>query len=159
MNLLDTIFIAIVAILVLRCTLRGFVEEILSLAGPILGALAAVLLVKPVAAYIRQRWNLSMMSEFLAFIGIFVVVFLVVKVFQYILTDIVDRINFEGIDRLLGFFLGMLEGFLVLSLVVFVLYYQPFVDASSLLQTSIFARLLLPVVSEFHKAALPNLPK
>ncbi|MCX7655703.1 MAG: CvpA family protein [Treponemataceae bacterium] len=154
MTLLDSIFIAIVVILVIRCTLRGFVEEVLSLAAPILGALAALLLVKPVATYIRHQWNLSVMSEVLAFIGIFVVVFLVVKVFHYILADIMDRINLEGIDRFLGFFLGILEGVLVISLVVFGLHYQPFVDTSQLLETSIFARILLPLVSEFHRAAL-----
>jgi membrane protein required for colicin V production len=143
----DIVFGVLVLILVVRCALRGFIEEFMSMAAFVLGLLVAVLLFKPGAEFIRDRWGDKYFPELLSFVVLFAIGFIVVKILERILKDIVERIHLTGLDRGLGVLLGLVEGLLVVALVLFVLNIQPLFDAAPLLESSLFSRYLMPFVS------------
>jgi membrane protein required for colicin V production len=149
MEVIDIIFAVLILIVVIRCALKGFVEEVLSMAAVVLGLGSAFFFHKRGAAFlVEQRYipEMKILPEVLAFAAIFLIVFLAVKLLEFILKDIVDRIHLGGVDRVLGAAFGFIEGIVLVSLVLFVLTVQPLFDANPLLETSYFARVLVPFI-------------
>jgi len=144
---------------VLRGAVRGFVKELLSMASVILGITAAVLFSGAIASYLERYVGSLMWSQIIAFLGIFLVVYLVVKLFENALHRLIEHIHLESLDHALGIFLGLLEGIIVIFVLILIIQVQPFVDADRLLRGSAFARLLvpfLPYASEFLSQRTTN---
>lgn len=147
-EIIDVVFAALVALLVIRCVLRGFVEELLSMASGILGLAAAFCFYRAGGRFINERYlpDMSVLPQILAFVCIFLIVFGAVKLLAAILKDIITRIQLGGLDRVLGGVFGALEGFILVALILFALTLQPLFDAGPLLEKSFFARRLLPLI-------------
>lgn len=148
---IDIIFGALLIIFVLRCTLRGFVEEFMSVAAIVLGLIVGFLLFKNGADYLRTKMGLTVFPELAAFVLLFVGTFVVIKILEVILRDIIERIHIDSMDHIFGLLLGFVEGALIISLILLFLTYQPLFDSSSLLQKSWFAKLLLPIIGEIQR--------
>ncbi len=149
----DIVCAALAVILVVRCLIKGFISEVMSMASVVLGILAAVLLYKNGAAFIRERWiDMNVVSEVLAFAAIFLIVFLFVRIVEFFIKDIINGIHLHGLDRLLGMIFGFLEAFVLICLILFILAVQPLFDPMIVLQNSIVARLLLPLVSSVQSS-------
>jgi len=148
---IDIIFVSVILILVVRCTLRGFVEEFMSVAAITLGLIVAFLLYPQGAVYVKTKLNIQVLPEALAFGVLFLGVFILVKIFEHILRDIVQRVQLGSLDRFLGILWGSVEGLLVVAMAIFVLSVQPLFDASSLLDKSLFAHYLLPLIGSLEK--------
>ncbi|MDR2747868.1 MAG: CvpA family protein [Treponema sp.] len=164
MKLIDYVFIGLTLLLVIRCTLRGFISEFMTLASLVLGVLCSLFLYRNCAAFLRSRGLEAFtekipgfiqkllpalvrnIPEILSFVLIFVLVFMLVKLVEYLLTDIVERINLGGVDRFLGFLFGFAEGIMAASLVLLAFTLQPVFDAGPLLEGSFFAEFLLPLI-------------
>jgi membrane protein required for colicin V production len=150
---IDIVFGSLILILVVRCALRGFIEEFMSMAALVLGLLCAILFFKPGAEYVRSKLGDQYLPELVAFVGLFLIAFVLVKILERILKDIMEQVKLGGVDRLLGVLLGLVEGLLVVSAALFVLSKQPLFDSSALLDNSFFAKLLLPLVGEAGRSA------
>jgi membrane protein required for colicin V production len=164
MRFIDYVFIGLTLLLVVRCTLRGFISEFMTLASLVLGVLCSLFLYRNCAAFLRTRGLEAFtekipefirkllpalvrnIPEILSFVLIFALVFVLVKLVEYLLTDIVERINLGGVDRFLGFLFGFAEGIVVTSLLLLAFTLQPIFDAGPLLEGSLFAELLLPLI-------------
>jgi membrane protein required for colicin V production len=165
LKIIDYVFAGLTLLLVVRCTLRGFISEFMALASLVLGALCSIFLYRNCAAFLRERGLETFMEkiprliqellpglvrnipEILSFAFIFVLVFILVKLVEYLLVDIVERINLGGVDRFLGFLFGFAEGIAVTSLLLLALMVQPIFDAGPLLEGSFFAELLFPLIT------------
>ena len=88
----------------------------------------------------------------MAFLSLFLVVYIVVKLFEKALNRLVERIQLEGLDRALGFFLGIVEGAFVVFVIVWIVRLQSVVDVGDLLERSVIARLLLPLLPYAYRA-------
>lgn len=149
---IDVIFVLLVVLTTIRAGVRGFVREIMSMAAVVGGILAAVLFSALVAELLVDVFGSSAWSQVVAFLGIFVLAYAIVKLFEKGLQGLVERINLESLDHALGLFLGVAEGFLVTFVLILLIQVQPIVQPERLLQGSAFARLLLPLLpyaSEF----------
>jgi membrane protein required for colicin V production len=146
--LVDVFFIILTLILVIRSTLRGFVTEFMSLMAVACGFAAAILLYRAGGAFIREKFmnDMKYLPEIVAFAGLFFILFAFVKLMEYMLTEIVDRIKLYAVDRFLGFVLGVAEGVVAVSLILLLFVVQPLFDAEPLLAGSVFAEFLLPVI-------------
>jgi membrane protein required for colicin V production len=144
---IDIVFASLVLILVIRCALRGFIEEFMSMAALLLGVLSAVLFLKPGTTFVIETLGVKVLPEVVSFIGIFLLVFIIVKLLERILGDIVDSIDMIGLDKGFGIALGIVEGLLVVSVVLFILSVQPLFDPARLLEKSLFAKYLMPFVA------------
>lgn len=149
LSVIDIIFLILIAIFVIRCFLKGFVGEIFSMAAVIFGILASLFFYKNGGEFLRLKfWNdMKIFPEVIAFIALFIIVFLAVKIMEIILKGIIDRVRLSGADRFLGIIFGLAEGLAVISLVLFILRIQPLFNPSSILDESFFARLLLPFIT------------
>ncbi|MDR3130635.1 MAG: CvpA family protein [Treponema sp.] len=154
MEVIDIIFAALMAIVVVRCALRGFVEAVMSMAAVVLGLGCAFVFHKKGADFLTAQYipDMKVLPEVLAFVVIFLVVFLAVKLVEFILKDIITRINFGGVDRFLGALFGFVEGAVLISLVIFVLSMQPLFDIKPALEKSYFARILAPFIGTARDA-------
>jgi len=147
-SVLDVILILLIVLFVIRCYLKGFVSELLSMAAFVLGLLASLFFYKNGADYLRARFwpDLKTIPEIVAFVALFLIVFIIIKILEMMLKGIIQGVRLGGADRFLGVIFGLAEGIAVVSLILFILRIQPLVDPSSLLSDSIFARLLLPLI-------------
>ncbi|AEJ19656.1 CvpA family protein [Gracilinema caldarium] len=148
---IDIIFGALLILFVLRCTLRGFVEEFMSVASVVLGLIVGFLLFKNGAVLLRTEFGLTLFPELTAFIVLFLITFLVIKLLEAMIKDLVERINLDSLDHIAGFMLGLVEGVLIISIILLVLVYQPLFNAIVLLEKSWFYHILLPLIGELQR--------
>jgi membrane protein required for colicin V production len=148
MEVIDIIFAALMVIIIVRCALKGFVEEVMSVAALVLGFGTAFFFHKKGAAFLVERYipDMKILPEVLAFVAIFLIVFLAVKFLEFILKDIIARIHLSGVDRFLGAVFGFIEGIVLVSLAIFVLTIQPLFDIQPALEKSYFAQALTPFI-------------
>ena len=149
LSVLDIIFILLIIVFVIRCYLKGFVSEVFSMAAIVLGLLASLFFYKNGGQFVRERFlnDMEIVPEVIAFIVLFLTVFLIIKILEKVLSDIIYGIRLGGADRFLGIIFGLAEGVVVASLVLFVLKIQPLFDPSQILSDSLFARILLPIIT------------
>jgi membrane protein required for colicin V production len=151
MNILssmDIIFIILMLLLSLRCTLRGLIGELIPMASIILGLMGSIFFFKNGADFIRTKvfTEMTLLPEIIAFLGIFLVVFFAGKWLENMLMDIIQRIHLVGVNHFLGAIFGFIEGITLVTLIIFILGIQPLFNALPLLENSFFARLLLPLI-------------
>jgi len=146
---IDITFIGLIGLFMIRCYLKGFISELLSMAAIVLGLLASLYFYKNGGIYIRERFamDIKIVPEVIAFIALFIIVFIVVKLLEILLKGIIENVRLGGVDRFLGILFGIAEGLAVVSLLLFLLKVQPLFDPTRLLEDSFFARLLLPLIT------------
>jgi membrane protein required for colicin V production len=154
MNTLDWIFIVILVLLGVRCMVRGFVTELLSVAALLGGLLAALLLYKSAGALL-VLWGVAAkgaaITDILGFIAVFALAFIIVKLIERLLKEGIEAAELGGIDRALGLLLGLAEGLVLVSLVLIVMSllepaFKSTPGYAKLLEGSAFARFILPII-------------
>ena len=153
-SIIDFIFLGLIGLFMIRCYLKGFVSEILSMAAVVLGLLAAIFFHKSGAEFLRnQFWhdtNITLL-KIAAFAILFIFVFIVVKIIERMLINIIDAVSLTNADSYLGIIFGLAEGLVVVSLILFLLKIQPLFDSTAMLNDSVFARYLLPLITGKEK--------
>jgi membrane protein required for colicin V production len=153
MNALDYVLFAIIALSALRCWFRGIIGEVLSMAAVLGGLLAGIFFYRQVGAWLSRLWPLGGFEVVLGFVAAFAVVFIVVKIIERSLRSVLENLNLDILDKVLGLLFGALEGLVLSAVVLMALRYQPLVDVSALLEGSLVARVLLPLVAGALPAA------
>ncbi len=148
MNILDIIFIVILAIAVLRCFFRGFIDEIMAALSIFLPLLVAIIMYKPVSRWFALQNHFSELLAYgIAFGGIFILMFIIVKFLHSSIEAIIDNLDLETADKILGAILGLGEGIIIIAIILIVIRYQPVFKIDALLENSFIARLLLPIIA------------
>jgi membrane protein required for colicin V production len=154
MNGLDWVFVVVLALLGVRCMVKGFAAELFSMAALIVGVLAALFLYRPAAA-LFVSWGLdpkpAALPEVLGFAVAFFAAFLAMKLVGRLISEGVEASELGGLDRALGLLLGLAEGLLLVCLVLLAMsLVEPTLKSipgySKLLSESLFARVLLPII-------------
>ncbi len=144
---LDIVFLILIAFASLRTGLRGFVKELLTVAALVLGIAGAVLFYGVAAEALGPTVGLEgTWAQVVSFLAIFLLVYVVLKLFERALNGIIDRIHLESLDHALGFFLGVVEGVLLVFVILIVLQWQNVVDVANAISESTIATLLLPFI-------------
>lgn len=135
-----TIVDAIVAVIILVSAIlaygRGFVREVLAIAGWVAAAVVAFIFAPQAEPLIQQ---IPVLDKFLgdscelsiiaAFAGVFAVALIVMSIFTPLFSSAVQRSALGGLDQGLGFLFGVLRGLLLVA-VAFVVYNRILVDAT-----------------------------
>lgn len=142
----DIALAALFAIIVIRAALRGFVEELTGAVWLAGGLLFAVSFYRESARFIRANIlsDIPLIPEILAFLALFFLAFLLIKIVGGMLKDIVERSGLSVVDHALGFVFGVLKGALVIAALLFFLSAQPFFDGKRLIRGSVIASWLMP---------------
>ncbi|MDR2964344.1 MAG: CvpA family protein [Treponema sp.] len=148
-NTLDIIFVAIITLFTVRCYVKGFAQEFLSMAAIVLAVLASVFFYKNAADFLRSHFwpDSKTFPEIIAFVGLFLIVFIIVKIIEIMVQNIIEKIEVGKGDRFLGVIFGLAEGIAIVSFILFLLKVQPIFDSSVLLSESFFARIMLPLIT------------
>ncbi|THB66273.1 MAG: CvpA family protein [Spirochaetaceae bacterium] len=145
LNILDIIFSLILAFMVIRAGFRGFVQEFMAVASILFGIVAAVWGTAPVASRLDLLLGESIWNNIIAFLGLFLLVYLITKLIERVLNDLVERIHLDSLDHALGLFFGAIEGLLLVSLLILLMQVQPLFSVDQLLADSLYADLLMPL--------------
>ena len=157
-SVIDVAFLGLIGLFMIRCFLKGFVSEFLSLAAIVLGLLTALFLYKNGGAFLRKQFmnDSNILPEIIAFAVLFIVVFIIVKIIEKMLIDIIDQVSLTDADGYIGIAFGLAEGIAVVSLALFLIKIQPLFDPGSILNDSFFARLLLPLITGKESLEAPD---
>lgn len=145
-NHFDIVLGLIILILMVRGAFKGFITEVLSFAALILGIGAAVIFGGLLSNLITNIFGDSIWSPVIAFLGIFIIVYLIVKLLEGAIQKGIEKLNLQKLDRVMGFLLGLIEGILIVSCIVLIVSLQPFVDVDEMVENSLFARIILPIL-------------
>jgi membrane protein required for colicin V production len=163
MTIIDIVFLGLIAVFSLRCALRGFISEVMSMAALVFGLLTAIFFFRAGAVIVREFFmpDVKVLPEIIAFVSLFMIVFIIVKILELVLKNVIEGIRLGGVDRFLGFIFGIAEGIIIVCLVLFVISVVPFINSESILGESFFARILLPFVfgrNDGQDILVPNIP-
>jgi membrane protein required for colicin V production len=159
-SILDIVLAIIFVSLVIQAGFSGFVREVTGVAWVIIGLLFGFAFYGRGAGYIVQRGLLDGMAadtrlfvaKIIAFIALFVVTALVIKLIGFFLSSIVESVGLlSAVDRVLGAAFGILKGIVVVGFILFLLRVQPFVDTGPMLGRSNINRAFSPAISHFEK--------
>ena len=143
---IDIVFIIVLVFATIRAVLRGFVREVVSLSALIGGLICAVFFSRWLGDVIKQWIASPIWRQIVAFLLIFVTVYLILKICENVLRQIIERIHLEGLDRALGLLLGIVEGLAVIIILLLLIQIQPVIAPERLLRDSWFAQRLLPFI-------------
>jgi membrane protein required for colicin V production len=150
----DYFFCFLILIFGITAFARGFVSSVFGKAAWIAGVLGGIFFHKQVAVQLKPKISNELLCIVLAFLILFVVVFLLVKICETILQKIFQNKILGSLDRGLGLLFGLIEGFAIVCLIIFILGIQPFVDTGNLFHDSFFVKLMGIVLNSelFQKA-------
>ncbi len=151
MNPLDIICILLLLVFIVRGLIRGFVTEFSAIAAILSGVLIASFFSGIAASVLDQYLEPSFWNQVIAFLSLFIVTYLIVKLFEAGLKSLIEKANLTNLNKALGVFLGLLEGFALIFIVIFILQLQPFIQTDTLIAESLFAPMLLPLFPYAHK--------
>lgn len=150
MSTMDWIFTGIVIILAARCFVRGFVQELLSVAAYAVGLFAGLLFSNTVIDFAANKLGTGSfpptVQYVIAFIICFVAGFLIMKLIEKLIREGLEAANLDIFDKVLGLALGIAEGLAVVALVLVIMEIQPFFDLKAALADSLFAGTILPII-------------
>ncbi|MDP7545931.1 MAG: CvpA family protein [Alphaproteobacteria bacterium] len=120
-NVTDLVILAVLLISGLLALSRGFVKEVLSIAGWVIATIAALELFPLLQPIVRRYIDQSLIADSIAAVGIFVVVLTLASLLSSAISRRVQRSEIGVLDRSLGFLFGLLRGVVVTSLAYLVL--------------------------------------
>jgi len=158
---IDIVFTIVAVCLTLRGLSRGFIKEFFLLGTPVVGIIISFLFYGQVADLLRESYlkDISGLSEFVAFIGIFLVVLLAGRIAQKILTDVITGLKLGSLNKVLGGAFGLVEGLVLMALFFFVCSIQPIFDSSELIGSSLYGKILIPLLPEFINPNTIKIPE
>lgn len=134
---IDIIFIVVIIFFTIRCIIKGFVTEFLSMAAVIGGIGAGIFFSGTLSMYIDQYLGKSGWNYLISFLLLFIIVYLIIKSIEKMLSRFVERVELEQLDRALGLFLGLFEGAVVVLIIVLLIKLQPLFPYEKFAQDSI----------------------
>ncbi|MBQ5492197.1 MAG: CvpA family protein [Treponema sp.] len=141
-SILDLVFLAIIALFAVVGLVRGFIRELFARGAPVLALWAAMLAFRKVNEYVEPHVQIHILSVIISFLLVFIAVYIVLMIVRNIISGVFGGEIFKGLDRLLGFAFGIVEGLAVVALLLIILQAQPWFDVQSLLDESFFYKML-----------------
>lgn len=153
MNMLDALLAIIAVIVIVKVTVRGFVDEFFSMAAFFIALVAAFVFYPQAPLQIKIQNLPPVAMKFIVFFVIFILVFIAVKIIQMLIATVFNNEILGSLNHALGFFLGIFEAYIILIIIGSLLRMQPFVNLDALIANSKLLK-LLPFVSTDSAAIL-----
>ena len=158
MVIVDILFFLIIFVLIIRSSIKGFIAEVFSIGAVIAGILIAITTNSFIAEKIFLWWGWPLpWNRISAFLILFLLTYLIFKVIESLIHKLFKLLHLGGFDRILGVFLGSIEGILLVFILVSVLTIQPFFDTVGIFKGSLFVNILVPIVVEYFTEFFPAL--
>jgi membrane protein required for colicin V production len=113
-NILDLSLMALLAIFLVRALMRGFVREVMGLAGVITAVVVSSMAYEPLGQFLADlAGSKSVWWQVAAFAIILIIIFIFFTYLGLAISRLVNSGPFSGIDRLAGAGVGLIKGVLV----------------------------------------------
>lgn len=145
---IDLIFAIIIFALAIAGVVKGFVAEFFGKAAFVLGLVVAVIFYSKLYPFVAKWIHVDFFAQAAAFILLFIATFLLIKIVQQIIGGFFQGEIMSGLNRALGFFLGLFEGLLIVAVILILLNAQSWFDVSSLLEGSFFAKIMSGIIAQ-----------
>jgi len=152
MNWLDIILLVILILTAIVGIFKGLVKQVIGLVAVILGLILASLYYERAAGIFETFIKNILLSNFLGFLLIFVVVLIAGAVIGHLITKVMKG-PLALVNRLFGGVFGAVKGVLICGILVFALF--SFQVAMPALKTSVLA----PVCLKITRAAINLIPQ
>ncbi len=139
---IDIGFLIIILVFAIVALKKGFLDELFSKISVIAGLALAIIFTPKLDVFVHNSIKNETLSKVVSFFLIFIVVFLVICIIQQIIRKVFSGEIMAGLDKTLGFLLGVAEGLVVTVFVIAVLKVQPWFDLSSIFTDSFFYKIL-----------------
>jgi membrane protein required for colicin V production len=134
MTLADWIICALVLVNVVTAAMQGFFSEALTMAGLVVGYVAAAWQYRSLAEWFERFMKNEWLAEIIGFLVIFFAIVLVFGLAARIARWVMKESGLSGFDRFLGAILGLLKGGLMVAVILMGM--TAFEPTSKLLQNS-----------------------
>ncbi len=158
-TVLDVILGLLILAAAVRGAVRGFVEELGSVAALALGVWGGLRFSPYLLPPLERLMGRTLWNRVVAFLLLFLAIYVVVKLLELALHNLLSSPDLARLDQVLGFFVGAAEGILVGALILYLLQWQPLFDTRALLRNSFLARILLPLAASLIPAAPAARPR
>ncbi|MEL3908916.1 MAG: CvpA family protein [Treponemataceae bacterium] len=142
-NVLDFIFLFIAVFLIIKATIRGFIDELFSTIGVLVSFIIATLFYKVAAKFLLAFFNFEKLQYVIAFLLLFLVSYIIIKIIQYFISGILISKTISSLNHALGFFLGLLKALIIIFIIIFVIANQKFISPEKILEESIITSFVL----------------
>lgn len=146
--IIDVVFILIILALAINGAIKGFIAELLGKAAFWVGLLVGILFYDVLALTLIQWIPVVFFAQILSFLLLFIITFIIIKIVQHLLSGLFKGDILGSLNKALGFFLGIAEGFLIVAVVLFILHAQPWIETDSLLKGSFFNQIFMEPVNQ-----------
>ena len=126
--------------------IKGFMDELSTKFGFVMGFLFALMFTHLLAPFFQNKAGFpAWFAAFIAYFLFFMVGFLFMKALGRILSGIGESAHLSVVDNILGFFLGLIEMFVIMSALEYILGYQNLFNLQHYFDESLFSsKLLMP---------------
>jgi membrane protein required for colicin V production len=143
-NVVDVIIVVIAFMAAVVGTVRGFALEFSSRAGFLIGFVIALLFSRLVSSLLMENFDLPpLVATLIAFVILFIIGYILMMMVGSLLDKTLDALGLDWLDRLLGLVLGVVEVFVVVAFLVYLLELQQVVDVSAYLNPSVLTTKLI----------------
>jgi len=116
MNVTDIVILVVIVLSGLLALIRGFVKEVLSMAGWVGAAVVTFYLFQPLVPYFRGFIAIPWLADGAAGVVIFVIALVLLSGISHVIASRVHQSNFSALDKSLGLVFGLLRGVVVVCL-------------------------------------------
>jgi membrane protein required for colicin V production len=130
-NWVDAVILAILGLSALISLFRGFVRETLSLISWVLAFWVALTFGHTLGELFLQKYiNSPTVRLGVAFGGLFLVTLIACAIFNYFISQLVDKTGLSGTDRMLGLVFGIARGVVLVAALLLVAHLTPMPEES-----------------------------
>lgn len=142
----DWIFFIIILCFSIFAAIKGFVREIFNKLSWILGIVGSFCFAKYLEPFFLSFIKSEILSYIVSYIVTFIIIFMLVQVIKVIISKFFNGELMSGLDRALGFVFGLLEGFAVVLVILYIIDVQTIKPASEFMANSLFYKYLIPFI-------------
>ena len=118
MTAVDWAIIAVLVLSVVTAAIHGFLQEVLHMAGLVIGYIVAAWQYQRLAAWLMSFLKSEQVADVVAFIVIFLAVLILFGIAGRIARKLMKAAGLSGFDRFLGGLLGVVKGGLLVCVVL-----------------------------------------
>ena len=124
-TVLDYIIMGFALVCSIWAAIKGFIDEISSKFGYVLGFLVALMFTCLLSSLFQKEIGLpKLFASFLSYVILFVTGYILMRLLGMMLTTITETAHLGAVNNVLGFILGLTEAVLVTGMIETVLYHQ-----------------------------------